>query len=145
VVEQLKRVDVYSVFDDPYCHNPDDALCKKARLITCQNRHAFNRFYKQWPDKTQLLLPPVELNKESFEAKVTAEQTALAAKNKLEQVKYEADQKVAEAEGKAKALKVESEAISNDPKILELRAIEKWNGVLPVYNGGGAVPFVNIK
>lgn len=81
----------------------------------------------------------------AIEAKVTAEQTALAAKNKLEQVKYESEQKVAEADGKAKALKVESEAISSNPKILELRAIEKWNGVLPVYNGGGALPFINLK
>ena len=81
---------------------------------------------------------------EAIEAKVTAEQNALASKNKLEQVKYEAEQRVAEAEGKAKALKAESEAISSDPKILELRAIEKWNGVLPIYNGA-ATPFINLK
>jgi regulator of protease activity HflC (stomatin/prohibitin superfamily) len=37
---------------------------------------------------------------EAIEAKVTAEQQALAAKNKLEQIKFEADQKVAEARGK---------------------------------------------
>jgi hypothetical protein len=30
-------------------------------------------------------------------------------------------------------------------KIVQLRAIEKWNGVLPTYTGGqGAMPFIGI-
>ena len=48
---------------------------------------------------------------EAIEAKVTAEQNALAAKNKLEQVKYEADQSVAMAEGQAKAIAIQAQAI----------------------------------
>jgi regulator of protease activity HflC (stomatin/prohibitin superfamily) len=81
---------------------------------------------------------------QAIEAKVTAEQRALEAKNKLEQVKFEAQQKIAEAEGKAEAISIESRALRENPKILELRAIERWNGKLPQVTGG-AVPFVNIK
>lgn len=83
---------------------------------------------------------------EAIENKVSAEQNALASKNKLEQVKYESEQKVAEAKGKAEALRVESEAISSDPKILELRAIEKWNGILPTQMiPGGSLPFIGLN
>src|SRR5207248_11545049 len=74
---------------------------------------------------------------EAIEAKVTAEQQALAAKNKLEQIKFEAEQKVAEARGKAEAITIESNALRSNPQILELRALEKWNGFLLVWTSGG--------
>jgi len=80
---------------------------------------------------------------DAIEAKVTAEQQALAAKNKLEQIKFEADQKVAEARGKAEAITIESNALKSNPQILELRALEKWNGTLPQVTGG-AIPFINL-
>jgi prohibitin 2 len=81
---------------------------------------------------------------DAIEAKVTAEQQALAAKNKLEQIKFEADQRVAEAKGKAEAITVESNALRSNPQILELRALEKWNGVLPQVTGNGGIPFINL-
>ncbi len=81
---------------------------------------------------------------EAIEAKVTAEQAALAAKNKLEQIKFEADQNIAEARGKAEALRVESEALRSNPQVLELRAIEKWDGKLPAVMSG-ATPFIDIS
>jgi hypothetical protein len=74
---------------------------------------------------------------------VTAEQQALAAKNKLEQIKFEADQKIAEARGKAEAMTIESNALKSNPQILELRALEKWNGTLPQVTGS-AIPFINL-
>ena len=80
---------------------------------------------------------------DAIEAKVTAEQQALAAKNKLEQIKFEADQKIAEARGKAEAMTIESNALKSNPQILELRALEKWNGTLPPVTGG-AIPFINL-
>jgi regulator of protease activity HflC (stomatin/prohibitin superfamily) len=81
---------------------------------------------------------------ESIEKKVTAEQDALASKNKLEQVKYEAQQKVEEAKGKAEAIRIEADALRSNPAVLELRALEKWNGVLPTVTGG-ATPFINVS
>ena len=80
----------------------------------------------------------------AIEAKVTAEQNAFAARNKLEQIKFEAEQAVAEAKGKAEAITIEAQALQNNPQVLELRALENWNGVLPQVTGG-AIPFVNIK
>ena len=81
---------------------------------------------------------------DAIEAKVTAEQAALAAKNKLEQIKFEAEQRVAEAKGKAEAITIESNALRSNPQILEMRALEKWNGTLPQVTGG-AVPFISLS
>ncbi len=79
----------------------------------------------------------------SIEAKVTAEQNALTAQNKLVQVEFEAQQRVTEAKGKAEAITVEAAALRDSPDILTLRALEKWDGVLPRVTGS-SVPFINI-
>ncbi len=75
---------------------------------------------------------------ESIELKVTAEQNALAAKNLLVQKEYEAKQAVAVAKGKAEAMTVEATALANNPNILQLRMLEKWDGILPRVTGGAA-------
>jgi len=71
----------------------------------------------------------------SVETKVKAEQDALTAKNRLEQIKYEADQRVAQAEGEAKAIKAQAQAIqsSGGKEYVQLKWIEKWSGNLPNY------------
>jgi len=68
----------------------------------------------------------------------------LAAKNKLEQVKFEAQQAIEEAQGKARAIQIEGDALRSTPQITELRWIEKWNGQVPQY-WGNATPFIGIK
>ena len=82
---------------------------------------------------------------QAIELKVTAEQSALAAKNKLEQIKFEAEQHIAEARGKAEALRIESSALQSSPQILQLRALEKWDGRLPSVMGNGTTPFVDVS
>jgi regulator of protease activity HflC (stomatin/prohibitin superfamily) len=96
----------------------------------------------------QVALVDIDFSKsfnEAIEAKVTAEQNALAAKNKLEQVKFEADQSVALAKGKAEAMSIEAKSLSTSPQILQLRALEKWNGILPQVVGSSAIPFIETK
>ena len=80
---------------------------------------------------------------EAIEAKVTAEQLKLKSERDLERIKIEAEQKVVEADGKAKAIKTEAEALSSNPKVVELRWIEKWDGKTPTY-WGGATPFIGL-
>lgn len=81
----------------------------------------------------------------AIEAKVTAEQNALAAKNMLAQKEYEAQQVVATAKGKAEALALESAALAKNPQILQLKALERWDGKLPVFIGGsGTMPMINM-
>jgi len=81
---------------------------------------------------------------QAIEAKVTAEQNALAAKNLLAQKEFEAKQTVAIAKGKADAMQIEANALRDNPMILQLRALEKWDGTLPRVTSG-AVPFIDVS
>jgi hypothetical protein len=45
----------------------------------------------------------------------------------------------------AEAIKVEADALKDNPGSLELRAIERWSGEMPSYiGGGGQLPFINL-
>jgi regulator of protease activity HflC (stomatin/prohibitin superfamily) len=86
----------------------------------------------------------------AIEAKQQAEQMALKAQRDLVRIKTEAEQQVAQAQAQAEALRLQKEQVS--PQLIELRrieaqikAIEKWNGVLPQYAGGGPIPFIDVK
>ena len=81
---------------------------------------------------------------QAIEAKVTAEQLKLKADRDLERIRIEADQKVAEAQGKAQAIQVEAQALRANPQVVQLRWIEKWNGETPQY-WGGASPFIGLN
>jgi len=86
---------------------------------------------------------------EAIESKQTAEQLALKALRDLERIKIEADQKITTAKAEAESLRLQRANISTD--LIELRrveanlkAIEKWNGILPQVTGAGAVPFIGV-
>lgn len=79
----------------------------------------------------------------AIEAKVTAEQLKLKAERDWERIKIEKEQKITEAEGKAQAIRIEAQALIANPKVVELRWIEKWNGEVPTY-WGQASPFIGI-
>lgn len=67
---------------------------------------------------------------QAIEAKVTAEQNALAAKNKLDQIKYEAQQTVATAQAQAEAIKIQAQAINSQggADYVALQKVQKWDG-----------------
>jgi prohibitin 2 len=86
---------------------------------------------------------------EAIESKQTAEQLALKAKRDLDRIKIEAEQKITAAKAEAESLRLQRANIS--PDLIELRkieanmkAIEKWNGILPQVTGGGAMPLIGL-
>jgi regulator of protease activity HflC (stomatin/prohibitin superfamily) len=86
---------------------------------------------------------------EAIESKQTAEQLSLKAKRDLERIKIEAEQKITTARAEAESLRLQRANIS--PDLIELRkieanmkAIEKWNGILPQVTGGGAIPLIGL-
>src|SRR2546425_1030260 len=84
-----------------------------------------------------------DLQTVATESKQTAEQLALKAQRDLERVKIEGQQKIVQAKAEAESQRIQKETIS--PIILQLRAIEKWDGKFPqVIGGSGALPFINI-
>lgn len=84
----------------------------------------------------------------AIEAKVTAQQNALAAQNKLQQVQFEAQQTIATAQATAEAQRISSAALAaqGGADYVQLKAIEKWDGHLPTQMiPGSSVPFLNLK
>jgi prohibitin 2 len=81
---------------------------------------------------------------EAIEAKVTAEQLKLKADRDLERIRIEAEQNAVAAEGKAKAILTEAQALRANPQVVELRWIEKWDGKTPLY-WGEVTPFVGLN
>jgi len=85
---------------------------------------------------------------EAIEQKQTAKQLALKAEQDLDRIKTEAKQTIEQAKAEAMSLKLKRVQIT--PQLIELskveaelKAIEKWDGKLPVYTGG-PMPFVNV-
>ncbi|AWY03073.1 hypothetical protein SCYZ1_7 [Pseudomonas phage SCYZ1] len=90
-------------------------------------------------------------------AQVEATQKTIQRQNEVAQVVAEAEKKVAEAQGEkdsailraqgeAESLTIRGEALRKNPGMVELNAIDKWDGKLPtVTAGNNALPFINIK
>lgn len=95
----------------------------------------------------------------AIEAKVKAEQMALQAKNeklmRVTQAEAAAEERKlgasaeafsteVQSKARADAIRREAEALQQSPEIIQLRSIEKWDGVLPRITSGGVVPFLNL-
>ena len=82
----------------------------------------------------------------AIEAKVIAMQSKLKAEQDLSRIEVEAKQEIAKAEGRAKAIQIETQAINSQggASYVQLKAIERWDGKLPT-TSGGVIPFINIK
>lgn len=76
----------------------------------------------------------------AIEQKQVAQQKAQQAEYDLARIKVQAEQEIAQAQGQAQAQKLLQVTLT--PEIIQLKAVEKWNGVLPQVTGGGAIPFV---
>ena len=73
-----------------------------------------------------------EFNK-AIEAKQTEVQNALKAKNILDRIKIESEQKIVQAKAEAETIRIQTEAIKaqGGQEYVQLKAISKWDGKLP--------------
>ncbi len=100
-----------------------------------------------------------EFNK-AIELKVRAEQEALQALNEktrrvtqaeagYQERKLSADGEAYEIEAaskaKADAIAREAKALKDNPQLIQLRLAEKWDGTLPKFTGGDAIPLINVE
>jgi regulator of protease activity HflC (stomatin/prohibitin superfamily) len=76
----------------------------------------------------------------AIEQKQVAQQRAQQAEYDLARTKVQAQQEIAKAQGQAQAQKLLQSTLT--PEIIQLKAVDKWNGVLPQVTGGGAIPFI---
>jgi regulator of protease activity HflC (stomatin/prohibitin superfamily) len=105
---------------------------------------------------------------QAIENKVTAEQNALAAKNKLQQIEYEAQQQVIQAEANATAIVTLANANANatvisaqgtaqavqivqkqlTPEYIQYLYAIGWDGQLPLYwvnSENGTAPYLLVQ
>lgn len=79
----------------------------------------------------------------AIDEKNTAVQEALKVENQKKAAIAEAEKVIAAAKGKADANRLLEQSIT--PELLQLKAIEKWDGTMPLSVGGGSLPFLNLK
>lgn len=94
---------------------------------------------------------------DAINAKITATQKTLQRENEVAQVKAEADKAREQAKGEAdaaltlaranaEAINLKGKAIRENPGVVQLNAVDKWDGKLPVYTGNsGPLPFIEVK
>ena len=95
-----------------------------------------------------------DIIEKQLQQKMAAQQQAQQAEYELQRQQTLAKAKVAEAEGEAQStlVKAKAQAEANKllqealtPLLIQNKAIERWNGTLPQFTGGGPVPFLNLK
>lgn len=101
----------------------------------------------------EMRLPPSIIT--SINTKAAASQLTAQIEQEIQQSKAEATKLVTESQGKADAqlaiakanalaINLEGEALRNNPNVLELRKLERWDGHLPQIVGG-STPFINLS
>lgn len=132
-------------------YTAEEAITKRAEV-----REDIKQLLKERLAREHLILDELSIKDFNFsanfnkaiEAKVTAEQEALEARNVLEKVKFQAEQRVAQAKAEAEAIRIQAESIAKQggESYVRLKAIEKWDGKLPVQMiPAGAVPFIDLN
>lgn len=90
----------------------------------------------------------------AINAKVAMIQEAQKAEQEVRKTKALAQQREAQAEGEASAMrtKADAEAYANEtiaksitPELVQYKALDRWNGFLPQFTGGGPIPFIQVK
>ena len=104
----------------------------------------------------------------AIEAKVKAEQDALKAERELVRIKVEKEQAITQAEAQNERVKLEADAeayairqkadseayalqvvreqLSQNAKLIDYEAVQRWDGSVPQYMlGGGVVPFIDLQ
>ncbi len=86
-----------------------------------------------------LVIRNIGLSKElenAIEQKMVQEQEAAKAKFTQQKAEIEAKTAIIKAQGEAQAISVRGKAIRENPGVIDLQLIEKWNGVSPLVVGG---------
>lgn len=91
----------------------------------------------------QSSVKPNEVLQAAIDAKNTAVQNALKVENEKKAAIAEAEKVVAAAKGKADANRILQESIT--PELIQLKAVEKWDGKLPLSTSGNTLPFLKLQ
>ncbi|MEZ4280255.1 MAG: prohibitin family protein [Myxococcota bacterium] len=88
-----------------------------------------------------LVIEDVALSAEleqAIEAKMVQQQEAEKAIFKMQQARTDAETQIIKATADAEAIRIQGEALEKAPTLVELKMVEKWNGVSPQVVGAGS-------
>ncbi|MBL9216436.1 MAG: prohibitin family protein [Opitutaceae bacterium] len=88
-----------------------------------------------------LVVENIVLSKEletAIESKMVQEQEAAKARFTQQKAQIEADTAIIRAKGEAEAIRIRAEAIRDNPGLIQLQIVEKWDGRSPLVVGGGS-------
>jgi prohibitin 2 len=88
-----------------------------------------------------LVIEDVSLSREleqAIEAKMVQQQEAEKAVFRMQQAKTDAETQIIKAQADAESIRIQGEALEKAPKLVELKMVEKWNGVAPQVVGAGS-------
>lgn len=156
------RLSFDQMFEGPIRNDVRSAIAAETELVSVEYLYrggrqtviqkALNRVNRKWEPQgvniSQLdwigtiRYPQVILD--SIQAKTKADADAAAAQAQVAVAKAQADAKIEEARGQAEANRLLAQSIAASPQVVELRAIEKWDGKLPQVTGS-ATPFIDLK
>lgn len=88
-----------------------------------------------------LVIEDVALSSEleqAIEAKMVQQQEAEKAIFKMQQARTDAETQIIKATADAEAIRIQGEALEKAPTLVELKMVEKWNGVSPQVVGTGS-------
>lgn len=148
VIEPMIREVIKSISAE---YTAEELVTKRAEYSDKVNKNLTDRMGQRYALLERVNITNFQFSKsftEAIEAKVTATQNAEAARNKLAQVEFEAEQRIATAKAEAESIRIQAQAIQNQGgrEYVSLKAIEKWDGKLPVQMiPGSTVPFININ
>ena len=91
----------------------------------------------------QSSVKPNDVLQAAIDEKNTAVQNALKVENEKKAAIAEAEKVVAAAKGKADANRILQQSIT--PELIQLKAVEKWDGKLPLSTGGNTLPFLKLQ
>lgn len=86
---------------------------------------------------------PPQAIQEAINLKLKAVQDAVRVENELRQAKAQAAKQVAEAQGKADSNRIEMQSIT--PQLLQMRALEKWDGKMPIVQGSAGSTLLDLN
>lgn len=87
-----------------------------------------------------LVIENVDLSEQlehAIESKMVQEQEAAKARFIQQKATIDAETTIVRAKGEAESIRIRGEALRQNPKVIEMVMVEKWNGVAPLVTGGG--------
>ena len=155
------RLNFDQIFERPLRNDVRSAIAAETELVSVEYLYrggrqqviqkALDRVRHKWEgqgvDVSQLdwigtiRYPQVILD--SIQAKTKADADASAAQAQVAVAKAQADAQIEQARGQAESNRLLAQSIAASPGVVQLRAIEKWDGHLPQVSGG-ATPLITI-